>query len=110
MDLAESGGQDHAVKARVVVNAAGAWIDKVNWVLGIDSRLMGARVARLAAALGKLGATPEVVRQKYGRGGWYYAQDWRGKQGQLPGEAAVRETWGKWAAEPVSNDRYVDEN
>ncbi len=77
-------------------------------VMGLDSRLMGARLARLAAALSRLGADPATVRSRYGRGGWYYANDWRGKQGQLPSEAAIRATWGAWAAEPVEH-KYSEE-
>lgn len=37
----EATGETHAVSADIVVNAGGAWIDKVNAVLGIDSRHMG---------------------------------------------------------------------
>ncbi len=77
-------------------------------VMGLDSRLMGARLARLAAALSRLGADPATVRLRYGRGSWYYATDWRGKQGQLPNEAAIRATWGAWAAEPVEH-KYSEE-
>ncbi|RMC37956.1 glycerol-3-phosphate dehydrogenase/oxidase [Paracoccus alkanivorans] len=35
------GGSVHRVKPKVIVNAGGAWIDEVNDVLGIPSRLMG---------------------------------------------------------------------
>ncbi len=34
-------GETHAVTADIVVNAGGAWIDRVNAVLGINSRHMG---------------------------------------------------------------------
>lgn len=34
-------GQTHAVRPRIVVNAGGAWIDRVNAALGIPSQLMG---------------------------------------------------------------------
>ncbi len=34
-------GQDHQARAKVIINAGGAWIDKVNARLGIDSHLMG---------------------------------------------------------------------
>jgi glycerol-3-phosphate dehydrogenase len=34
-------GGEHAVRARVIVNAGGAWIDAVNARLGITTRLMG---------------------------------------------------------------------
>lgn len=37
----ETTGKIHSVGADIVVNAGGAWIDKVNAVLGIDSRHMG---------------------------------------------------------------------
>ena len=34
-------GQLHQVKPRVIVNAGGAWIDRVNALLGLQTRLMG---------------------------------------------------------------------
>lgn len=34
-------GRSHRAQAKVVVNAGGAWIDRVNATLGIQSRLMG---------------------------------------------------------------------
>jgi glycerol-3-phosphate dehydrogenase len=35
------GGETHSVRPRVIINAGGAWIDKVNAALGLDTRLMG---------------------------------------------------------------------
>lgn len=36
-----AGGQTQRVRARIVINAGGAWIDKVNAQLGLDTHLMG---------------------------------------------------------------------
>lgn len=68
-------------------------------VMGIDDILNGARLAALASQLFKRGGTPELVQSRYGRGGWYYSADWRGKRGELPNEKAIRETWGRWTTE-----------
>ena len=34
-------GTDHKVRPKVIINAGGAWIDKVNTAIGLDTRLMG---------------------------------------------------------------------
>ena len=41
--------------------------------------------------------TSDLIRGRYGVGGWWYRKDWRGKKRELPTPAIVRETWGKWA-------------
>lgn len=47
--------------------------------------------------------TPELLRQHYagGAGCFWYKNDWRGQKGDRPSPAAIRKTWGQWAAEPV---------
>ncbi|MCV2866720.1 glycerol-3-phosphate dehydrogenase/oxidase [Albidovulum sediminicola] len=35
------GGEAHLVRPKVIVNAGGAWIDRVNAALGLETRLMG---------------------------------------------------------------------
>lgn len=40
--------------------------------------------------------TPELIGAKYGPGGWWYLNDWRGKRGEAPSPATIRETWGRW--------------
>lgn len=46
--------------------------------------------------------TPELVREHYNgaTGSYWYSQDWRGKRGEFPTPAAIRETWGRWAETP----------
>lgn len=39
--VTDAGGADHAFRPRLVVNAAGPWIDKVNAALGTPTRLIG---------------------------------------------------------------------
>jgi hypothetical protein len=41
-------------------------------------------------------ATPAVLRENYGAGGWWWSFDWRGKEKEWPQPATIRETWGKW--------------
>ena len=60
------------------------------------------RLFREAKILGAV--TPADVRASYGAGGWWYTHDWRGKKGQRPTPAQVRETWGQWSA-PSANGR-----
>ncbi len=39
--VTDSGGGDHAFRPRLVVNAAGPWIDRVNASLGVQTKLIG---------------------------------------------------------------------
>ena len=48
--------------------------------------------------LGERGITPADI-EAFGR--WWYASDWRGKTGQPPTPAQVRETWGQFEASGV---------
>lgn len=43
-------------------------------------------------------ATPQLITEKFGVGGWYYkaSKDWRAEKGQLPRPDVIRELWGKW--------------
>lgn len=46
--------------------------------------------------------TPELLRQHYtGPKSFWRTQDWRGQKGDRPSPAAIRKTWGQWAAAPV---------
>lgn len=65
-------GSERRVQARMVVNAAGPWIDQVNARLGLDTRLIG----------GTKGAHilldhPELLRQLQGRMLYFEADDGR---------------------------------
>lgn len=67
-----AGGQTHHVRAKVVVNAGGAWIDKVNAQLGLESRLMGgSRGAHLVVD------NPDLLRALDGRMVYYGTPDGR---------------------------------
>lgn len=50
------------------------------------------RVGKVAAALVKARYTPEQVAHAYGTTGWWYREDWRGKQGQPPTPEQIAET------------------
>lgn len=67
--------------------------------LKANSGRIFAEAKRLTAA--EIQPTPALIDQHYGRNGWWYAEDWRGKKGQVPKPSDVRETWGQWAVDPV---------
>lgn len=50
------------------------------------------RYARFAKSLLENDYTPEQVLSLYSDGGWWYANDWRGKQGEAPTEIGIRQT------------------
>ncbi len=77
-------------------------------VMGIDDHLNGARLARLAAEIAKLGGTPDLIRKKYSLGGWYWSNNWRGQRGERPNETAIRESWNQWDAEPIEH-KYAED-
>ena len=53
--------------------------------------------AKIFAEAKRLGdVDPQDILRHYGRGGWWYLHDWRGKQGQRPSLGQVRTTWGQW--------------
>lgn len=60
------------------------------------------RLMREAGILSKANppATPELLKEHYNgsENSYWQSQDWRGKKGQHPTPANVRETWGKWTA------------
>ena len=76
----------------------------------INPTLNAGKIARLIADLRKSGPdpTPALVEEKYTRpDSWHYRHDWRGKQGQPPNLASIRESWGVWAeaAPPSGNGK-----
>jgi hypothetical protein len=66
-------------------------------VTGMDTRLNGSRLGKVAVQLSRVGATPDDLRRYYGPGGWWYKADWRGQKGEFPRPEQVLETWGQWA-------------
>jgi len=67
-------------------------------VCGWDMTLNRGRLFRDAKSLAAVGATPEDITARFGKGSWWYKMHWLGKQGQMPTPAQVRENWR--AAEP----------
>lgn len=61
-------------------------------VMHKDTKMNGKRFARFASDLLKSGYTPDEISSWYSSGGWYYQSDWRGKKGQVPNEAVIRDT------------------
>lgn len=41
VQITDSAGKEHAFQPRIVINAAGPWIDKVNAVLGVETMFIG---------------------------------------------------------------------
>ena len=72
-------------------------------VCGIDFEANRPRLLREAKLLAKATPrpTPDEIRGRYGAGGWWGRGDWRGRKGERPTLALVRETWGAWSREPV---------
>lgn len=72
LELGPSTGPARRVRARVVINAAGPWIDRVNARLGLSTRLIGGtRGAHI------LLDHPELLRQLNGRMLYFEADDGR---------------------------------
>lgn len=75
-------------------------------VMGMDVKIRSnaGRVAKLAQALKQSDVKPteEIVLAKYGENGWYYKYHWAGKQGQLPSQKVITETWGMWPETKVN--------
>lgn len=70
-----------------------------------------AEAKRLSA--GTPPATPELLRQHYNGHpqSFWRSQDWRGKKGEAPNPATIRETWGQWALAPmIEPTKYKDFN
>lgn len=79
-------------------------------VMNGNTRLMGARLGRLASALLKEGAAPEKVLEMYGPDSWWYQHYWKGQKGQVPNEADIRNTWDHWdAPKPVYTGATEDQ-
>jgi hypothetical protein len=55
--------------------------DAIVQVCHLNPKIDGSYIGRTKQALLKMGKTPEDVKAF---GGWWYANDWRGKQGQAP--------------------------
>ena len=72
VELTREDGTRHRVRPRIVVNAAGPWIDAVNGRLGLESRLIGGTKGSHI-----LLDHPELVRQLDGRMVYFEADDGR---------------------------------
>ena len=59
-----------------------------------DLRIEGVRahITPIAADLSKVGYKPEQVARLYGRGGWWYLNDWRGQKGSVPTPKQIEAT------------------
>ena len=59
-----------------------------------DLRIEGVRahITPIAADLSQAGYKPEQVARLYGRGGWWYLNDWRGQKGSVPTPKQIEAT------------------
>lgn len=69
-------------------------VDALAIVTRMDARLNYGRIAKEAKQLIAAGYSSETITDLFGMGGKWYACDWRGKKGQPPTLAQVRETIG----------------
>ncbi|SMC82898.1 glycerol-3-phosphate dehydrogenase [Primorskyibacter flagellatus] len=72
VSVGPEGGENRRIKPRIVINAAGPWIDRVNAVLGLDSRYIGGTKGSHV-----LLDHPELLRQLNGRMLYFEADDGR---------------------------------
>lgn len=71
-------------------------------VCGMNFEKNKGRLLREAKVLQE---SAEHLRQYYGPDSWWYQNDWRGKKGEKPTPATIRETWGRWNDKEYSNGR-----
>jgi hypothetical protein len=72
-------------------------------LMRVTGSVTGARVARQASDLIRAGFDPEHIEREYSQGGWWYANDWRGKKGQPPTAEQIIATAGQTKARANGN-------
>lgn len=77
------------------------WVGAVCDVTGWNVKLMAGRAAKLGKLLREAGGTVAELTAHFGQADtgaawWYYRDDWRGKRGDRPSQAAIMERWGAW--------------
>ena len=72
--------------------------------LSVATKAQKDQLGQSAKILKKSGATPEQIASF---SEWWKSEDWRGKQGQAPTPAQVRNEWGKFTAVYDNNGRRV---
>lgn len=92
---------DEDTERQQVLTEPQLWVRDVCAVTGWNVKLMAGRAAKLAKLLREAGGTREELLARFGRddpgnGWWYWRDDWRGKRGELPSQAAIMECWGRW--------------
>ena len=80
-------------------------------VCKMDIEANKGRLLREAKTLTKASPTPTpaLIELHYGMEGWWYREDWRGKNAESPSPATVRETWGKWILSQALEPSYTEE-
>lgn len=96
--------------------------EMIGALMKVTGSTSGGRLARPAADLIRAGKTAADVLAAYSPGGWWYANDWRGKKGQAPTVQQVIDTAGLTAPaaervpdnmlnrQPVRNKHNADPN
>ncbi len=62
----------------------------------------------LFAEAKRLKESPSEIIKRYSPGGWWYLSDWRGKKGQSPRPAQIRETWGAWLNDNQPSEKVLE--
>jgi hypothetical protein len=86
------GKQARAVKDKIPAHALKPMVFALANVTGLDAKLNFGRLAKEAKAVIQSGYSPEQVTAAYSAGGAWYSKDWRGRKGQTPNTANIRET------------------
>lgn len=68
------------------------WVKVLCEVCDMDPKLMGGRVAKRGKNLRDAGYTLEDIQRLYGKHGWWYRFDFRGKKGQPPTPEQIEKT------------------
>lgn len=83
------------------LSEAQQWVKSICDVTGWNVKLMAGRAAKLGKLIRDAGGTWQELEQHFGQmddgaAWWYYRDDWRGKRGERPNQAAIMERWGAW--------------
>lgn len=97
--------EDQQAQAPVTLTPQQAMIAALCSVMGLDETLNGSKCSRFASDLIALNVTPAQIMNAYGPLSGWYKHDWRGKKGEYPNIATMKETLKRagdgWAAPGV---------
>ena len=68
------------------------WVPVLAEVCTLDAKMLFGRLAKRGKELFASGYTPEQIQVAYGKGGWWYKNDWRGQRGRSPTAEQIQAT------------------